>query len=64
MVRLLTRKMLINLVAATGCGAALVGVAIGLPHSLVWWLGGFLLANVYILLMSTMYYPIADCARR
>lgn len=63
-VKLLTRKMLLNLLAAAGCGAALVGVAVGLPQSLVWWLGGFLLANIYILLMSKMYYPIADEARQ
>jgi hypothetical protein len=63
-VTLLTRKMLLNFLAAAGCGAALVGLAVGVPQSLVWWLGGFLLANIYILLMSKMYYPIADEARQ
>ena len=63
-VKLLTRKLLLNLLAAAGCGAALVGVAVGLPQSLVIWLGGFLLANIYILLVSKMYYPIADDARQ
>ena len=63
-VKLLTRKMFLNLLAAVGCGAALVGVAVGLPQPLVWWLGGFLLANIYILLMSKMYFPIADEVRQ
>lgn len=62
-VTVLTRKILLNLLGAAGCCVALAGVAVGFPHMLVWLFLGFLVANIYILLMSELYYPIADTAQ-
>jgi hypothetical protein len=58
--RLLTGKIVLNLLAAATCGVALGGVAVGLSQSLPWWFVVFCLANIYILLLSKLYLPVAD----
>ena len=57
------RKMMLDLLAAAACGLTLVGVTAGVPQALECWLGVFFLANIYILLVSRIYIPVADQRR-
>jgi hypothetical protein len=59
---LLTQKMILDLLAAMTCVAALVGVRAGVPQVLGWWLGAFLIAHIYILAVRRFYFAGVDPA--